>query len=98
MSQKTTLNQRAFVVAFIPQPSQSNVAKLWSIQASEALKTIVDFRSACNRWDALGEIVAAELVEQIEALDRAGMRDFTDEMIALGTVTNYQPELNGGER
>jgi hypothetical protein len=90
---QATLEARAFVVAFIPEKSQQNTARLWAEKISEARRALTDFSSACHRWQATGQIDPAELVAHIEALDLIGLADFTDELISLATVANCRGEL-----
>lgn len=89
----TDLQTRAFIVAFCPDQSQQNIAKLWATKASAALDAVVSFRSAAHRWAALGSVNQAELSAEIDRLELAGLSDLVDEIIALGTLANCGGEL-----
>ena len=87
------IKARQFAVAFCPNKTQSNITQMWSLKASEAINTLIDFRSAIHRWQANGKVDDQEFVTELQRLDDAGLADWTDELIALATVANCGGEL-----
>lgn len=80
-----SLQARAFAVAFIPT-KQQNISQTWSLKASEAIQTLIDFRSAVHRWLAAEMVNEAEFVQQVERLEDAGLAGWIDELIAVGML------------
>jgi len=79
-ARQPTLNERAFVAAFVTEPTPPLLA--WASQAGAALRAIVEFRSACHRWAAAGRIDEAEYTAELESLDRAGLAPWVDNLVA----------------
>jgi hypothetical protein len=75
----------AFHVAFVDD-NQPPDFPVWAEQAGEALRAIVDFRSACHRWAAAGCVDEADLASAYDALDAAGLAGWLDGLIAGGMV------------
>lgn len=90
---KPTQPARAFCAAFIPNQSQTNITQAWSLRTSEAIKALIDFRSAIHRWLAVGYVSDAEFVAELERLEDAGLGVWAEELIALATLA-----FKGGER
>lgn len=88
-----TIESRAFVVAFCPNQTQPNITQLWSLKASEAIATLIDFRSAVHHWQAQGHVNDAEFVAEVQRLDNAGLSPWLDELIGLATAV-----ICGGEK
>jgi hypothetical protein len=88
-----SLEARAFVVAFCPDNPQQNITQLWSLKASEAIQTLIEFRSAVHRWQAAGRVDSAEFVAEVQRLDDAGLAEWLDELIGLATVASVGGEL-----
>lgn len=90
----TTLEQRAFAVAFCPADKlQPNIAKLWSERTTEAIKLLVNFRSSIHRWQANGEIPDNELVQELDNLSEFGLDGLIDELIGLSNMATMAGEL-----
>ena len=91
--QQPTIEQRAFVVAFIPPKPQPNITQLWSLKASEAIGALIDFRSSVHRWQAAGRVDHAEFVTEVQRLEDCGLAGWVDELIALAVCAVYGGEL-----
>lgn len=83
---KTSLEARQFIVAFVPNQTQPNITQLWSLKASEAITTLIDFRSSVHRWQAQGKVDDQEFVAEVQRLDDAGLSPWLDELIGLATA------------
>lgn len=81
-----SLESRQFTVAFLAPPSQHNLTQAWSLKASEAINTLIDFRSSIHRWHAAGKVNEAEFNAAVEALEDCGLAGWTDELIAAGML------------
>lgn len=81
-----TIEQRAFIVAFIQSKTQSNITQFWSLKASEAIGALIDFRSAVHRWQAAARVNEAEFVAEVQRLEDCGLAGWTDELIAAGMM------------
>ena len=81
-----TIEARQFALAFCPEKTQPNITQAWSLKASEAIQTLIDFRSAVHRWQAAGQVNDAEFVTEVQRLEDVGLAGWIDELIAAGMV------------
>ena len=88
-----TIEARQIVVAFIPDSSQLNIARLWAEKLSDARRVLTDFSSACHRWQAIGHIDPAELVDLMDTLDDHHLDTLIDELVSLSNLTDVPREL-----
>jgi len=81
-ARQPSLQARAFLVAFDIPTDQTAALATWTDQANAALAAVVNFRSACRRWQAVGCIDETEFSQELEALDKAGLAGFLDNLVA----------------
>ena len=73
---------KTFEQAFCPQ-AEDNRIKIelltrWSLSASEAIRALIDFRSAVHRWQAGGNIPDAEFMAEVQKMSEAGLLEWLD--------------------
>ncbi len=81
---------RQFILAFIPDQSQSNITRAWSEQATRTIDVLISFRSAVHCWQAAGKVDDQEFIAEVERLEDVGLSGWFDDLIALA--------MAGGER
>lgn len=86
---KAAIRSAGFALAFRTSPVLSFPAPAlpylpaWDTHASAALNAIVDFRSACRRWAAAGQVSEQELAAEYERLEAVGLAGWLDEILGV---------------
>lgn len=88
---QTLIESRALVVALAPEKTQPNLTQLWSLKASEAIQTLIGFRSTVHNWQAAGRVDDKEFLTELQRLDDAGLSGWMDELIGSAVAA-----ANGG--
>lgn len=70
----------------VPGQLKLNITQAWSLRASEAIQTLIDFRSNVHRWQAQGQVSDKEFVAEVQRLADAGLEDWADDLISLAVV------------
>ena len=80
----------AFEQAFFPSAEDKSIGNdllsRWSLSASEAIRALIDFRSALHRWQATGNslsgsrqaITEAEFMAEVQKMAEAGLLEWLD--------------------
>lgn len=73
----------AFTKAFCESQAEDHTRLIhaWSLKTSEAINTLIDFRSALHRWQAAGRIDPDQLAAELEKLDEAGLARWANELL-----------------
>lgn len=86
---KAAVRAAGFAIAFrtgpvlsFPDPALPYLPA-WGDHASDALNAIIDFRSACRKWKAAGQVPQAELAAEYERLEAVGLAGWLDEILGV---------------
>lgn len=93
-NEQASLEAHASVVTAVSGQIQSNITQMWLLKASEAIGTLIVFRSALYKWMAAGRIDDAEFVKELQYLADVGLEDWVEELIGVAIAA----AMHGGER
>ena len=72
----------AFTEAFVTLQTDNRIRTelltRWSSSASQAVGALIGFRSALHRWQASGDVAAAEFMAEVQKLSDAGLLEWLD--------------------
>lgn len=55
----------------------------WDVHATAAIKALVNWRSACRRWAAAGQVTEQELAAEYERLEAVGLAGWLDGLLGV---------------
>lgn len=80
---QNAIKKAAFALAFIDSDPSANLSA-WYDAATVAHQALILFRSVVFEWARTGKIDPDKLAAAYEALDKAGLSDWLDDLLAGG--------------
>lgn len=81
-----------------PNQYAKPIVKVFEAELQRPALALASFRQACVKWNNTGDIPSADFLEQIQALDDAGLSNFGITLIGLALLTIEAESGKAGEQ